>query len=366
MTRTTLPSPPQVEGGALPASALIAKRYEVLDLLGSGGMGIVYRARDLELDEVVALKVVDQDRKGDPEMLQRFKREVRLSRRVTHGNVARVFDIGEDRGLYFFTMELIEGESLRQRLRREKRLGAHDVIAVALAICEGLSAAHAASVVHRDLKPDNVLIGNDGRIVLTDFGIARAWIAENQRFNTQDVSVGTPEYMAPEQVQGVLDIDGRADIYALGAMMFELLTGEPPWTGPTVMAVVTARLTADPPDPRSWGPVNDALAEVVLRCLRRSPSERYTHARDVADALVASALTLPDVPHEKKSVGPRLARASSSPVRPVRPVRPGSSATLIQVVKDSAAFQLIERAQLALTWATTRRSIGRSPFASKR
>ena len=321
-----------------PSGTLIAGRYEILGVLGAGGMGVVYRARDTDLDEVVALKVITHELARDPGMLERFRREVKLSRLVTHRNVARVFDIGEDQGVRFFTMELVEGESLRERLVREKSLDPSDVISLASEICEGLVAAHAASVVHRDLKPDNVLIARDGRVVLTDFGIARARSA-GARSGTQGISVGTPEYMAPEQLEGAVDVDGRADLYALGAMMFELLTGDPPWSGPNVMAIITARLTSEPPDPRKWARVPDALAEIVLRCMSRSPDRRYAGARELASALATCR-------RAERSPSDRARGGRRSAVGEKAAARVGSASTLVAFTSDPTALELCKRASL--------------------
>lgn len=269
---------------------VLGSRYRIVSLLGSGGMGNVYKAHDLELDEVVALKVLRPELVGTADALERFRREVKLARRVTHPNVARVFDIGERHGEKIITMELVDGEPLAAHLARAGRLSPARVAALAEAVCAGLGAAHAAGVVHCDLKPDNVLIAEDGRVVLTDFGIARAVIGE--RSGGAAGLVGTPAYMAPEQVEGRADLDARTDLYALGVMLFELSTGTPPWTGETVMAVALARLLEPPPDPRELRPdLPPHLSAVVRRCMARRPEDRYESAGAVAAAF--ASLTLP-------------------------------------------------------------------------
>ena len=188
---------------------LLGDRYELLGLIGVGGMGSIYRARDRELDEVVALKMLRTDLVSSPAILERFRREVKLARRVTHRNVARVFDIGEHDGDKFLTMELVDGESLGALVAREGALPFARVVEIVSGICAGLTCAHAAGVVHRDLKPDNVLLASDGRVVLTDFGIARAF-TDGGAGSTMGLLVGTPAYMAPEQVEGQREIDARA------------------------------------------------------------------------------------------------------------------------------------------------------------
>jgi eukaryotic-like serine/threonine-protein kinase len=276
---------PETRGGR------VADRYQILNLVGRGGMGAVYRARDTELDEVVALKVLKRDIDETGERLERFRREVKLARRVTHPNVARTFDIGEHGGTKFLTMEFVEGESLGDLARPERRLSLERVLEIAAAVCSGLEAAHRVGVVHRDLKPDNVLVARDGRVVITDFGIARDPGASS---GSATVGViGTPAYMAPEQVEAKASIDARADIYALGVMLYELLTGDLPWKGASPFTLAAARLYAPPPDPRSVRPdLPAALAEVVLRCMAKKPEDRFASASEVSRALAAGSPTL--------------------------------------------------------------------------
>ncbi|HVV86070.1 MAG TPA: serine/threonine-protein kinase, partial [Kofleriaceae bacterium] len=219
------------------AQALVGRtlggRFELLALLGQGGMGAVYRARDRELDEVVALKVVRGDLATQPEVLARFRYEVKLARRVTHRNVARIFEAGTLDGVAFFTMELVDGEALTTRIRAQGRLPVPRAVAVAVELLDGLAAAHHAGVIHRDIKPDNLLVDRDGRVVITDFGIAAT------RAVASDVIAGTPTYMAPEQAEGTV-VTAAADVYAAGVVLAEMLTGAPPWSG-TTREILTAK-----------------------------------------------------------------------------------------------------------------------------
>ncbi|HRI63575.1 MAG TPA: protein kinase [Polyangium sp.] len=264
----------------------VGGRYTLLGLLGSGGMGTVYRARDEELDEVIALKMLLPEFVEEAGMLERFRREVKLARRVTHKNVARVFDIGEHGSAKFLTMEYIEGETLSARAVQQGPLPVTQVLEIAVALCAGLSAAHAAGVVHRDLKPENVMIAKDGRVVIMDFGIARARVEDASRTQV-GAAIGTPAYMAPEQVQGLEDIDARADIYAFGAMLYELLTGVQPWRGDTIVAVAAARLMHPPPDPCVKRPsLSVAVGEFVRCCMAREREQRFASADEVSRALV--------------------------------------------------------------------------------
>ena len=293
------------------AGQRLAQRYDLEALLGVGGMGSVYRARDIELDERVALKMLRKDLVDAPGILARFRQEVKLARRVTHRNVARTFDIGEHAGEKFLTMELVEGESLAEHLVQRGRLPLARAVAIAIEIALGLAAAHAAGVVHRDLKPDNVLLARDGRVVLTDFGIARAAIDAQGGLATLGFPVGTPAYMAPEQVEAA-PVDRRADIYALGEILYEMLTGERAWRGDAMMQVATARLLAPPPDPRSRRPdLPPALAELAIKCMARDPADRYATADQVAREL--GSIAVPQGPMSAPPRPPAVLAAEATP-----------------------------------------------------
>jgi len=260
---------------------VIAERYEVRGLLGAGGMGAVYRVFDRKLDEVVALKVLARTA---PAAIERFSREVRLGRKVTHPNIVRTHDLGEDRGLHFLTMEIVEGRALDAVLAERGALPVEEAMAIGAAIAAGLHAAHEAGVIHRDLKPANVLLAEDGRVRVTDFGIARAADTEDRTHETGAI-LGTPHYMAPEQVSGQ-PVDARTDIYALGSILYELLSGAPPFEGATPMAVVSQRLLYEGPTELSAkASVPAPLATLVMRCLRREPAQRPHSAVRVAEAL---------------------------------------------------------------------------------
>ncbi len=260
---------------------LLAGRYRILGMLGRGGMGTVYRVRDETLDEVVALKTLRHDWIRAPGALARFRREVKLARRVTHPNVARTFDIGEHEGEPFLTMELIDGTSLGSELADVGRLPVERAVRIAVAIASALGAAHAVGVVHRDLKPDNVLLGRDGRVVITDFGIARVETADDGA-TAAGALVGTPAYMSPEQVQA-LPADARSDLYALGLVLYEMLTGHRAFDGAASIVVAAARVLRPPPDPREHAPaLSPPLADLTLQLLAREPAERPSVAQVLA------------------------------------------------------------------------------------
>jgi len=273
---------------------IVGDRYEILGLVGAGGMGTVYRARDRELDEVVALKVLRGDLSYDPQALARFRREVKLARRVTHKNVARTFDIGAHGGTAFLTMELVQGESLAQLLARKTHLALDRAVEIALEIAHGLGAAHEAGVVHRDLKPDNVLVSRDGRIVVTDFGIAIAEEALAAEGGPRRI-VGTPAYMAPEQLETPDKIDARADVYALGLVLYEMLTGKLPWTAKTDLALATARILKAPRDPRELVPELPAsIVAILFAALAKEVGDRIPTAEAFAAKL--SSIAMPTRP----------------------------------------------------------------------
>ncbi|MBX3269612.1 MAG: protein kinase [Sandaracinaceae bacterium] len=260
---------------------LIAGRYHIEAQIGRGGMGTVYRAHDATLDERVALKLLTR---VSARSAERFVREVRVARKVTHPNVARTHDLGEHRGLPFLTMELVEGEALDDVLEARGRLPPDEVRRIGAAIAAGLEAAHAAGVVHRDLKPANVILARDGRVVLTDFGIAR--MASTAGGHTGGL-IGTPHYMAPEQVAG-RPAEPASDLYALGVVLFEMATGALPFDGDTPIAVAVARLASPPRDPRALAPLPDTLATLILQLLGREPAQRPASAAQVRAALEAT------------------------------------------------------------------------------
>ncbi len=277
----------QPRAGVAPATApaeLFAGRYALEALIGQGGMGRVYRARDVLVGDLVALKTLELGKDPGTDAVERFRREVRLARRISHPNVARMHDLGEHAGQHYLTMEYVDGVDLRTLIAREGPLAPARATRIALAVCEGLAAAHAAGVLHRDLKPANVLMEKGGRVVLTDFGIARALVDEAAQ-RTQGTA-GTPMYMAPEQLSGG-ELGPRADLYAVGLMLYEMLTAAMPFSGDSPIAVAFARLRQPPPDPRTKLAVPDALAELVLRCLAREPEQRPESAPQLALALRA-------------------------------------------------------------------------------
>ncbi len=268
-------------------------------------MGAVYRARDLELDEIVAIKMIRRAMLAVPGTLERFRQEVKLARKVTSAHVARTFDIGEHDGERFLTMELVEGESMAEERLRTGRVPLARALDLAAQICRGLEAAHAAGVVHRDLKPENVLVGRDGVAKITDFGVAVA----RADVSAHDGLAGTPAYMAPEQVTGDV-VDGRADLYALGVMLFEMLAGELPWKGTSAEALAVARVGSRAPDLGARRPdLPREAADLVCALLAPDREARPRSAREVLALVgrIPRGVERPSFPSEPRTYsGARL------------------------------------------------------------
>jgi serine/threonine-protein kinase len=276
-------------GGTLAVGQRFAGRYDIQEVLGSGGMGVVYRAFDREVSEAVAIKTLRPDLGGiDPTLLERFRQELRLARRITHRNVVRTYDLGEVDGLYYITMELVRGTTVATLIRDAGRLDVPATLTIGKQVCRALEVAHEEGVVHRDVKPQNLLVDHSGFLKVMDFGIAR--LAEHhtepgRALTAAGVVVGTPQYMAPEQLFGD-PVDGRADLYATGAVLFECVTGRPVFEAPSLVALLARHLEDTAPDPRQLnGEVPESLARVILRALERKPADRWPTAGHFLHAL---------------------------------------------------------------------------------
>ncbi len=252
-------------------------QYRILEELGRGGMGVVYKAEDTKLKRIVALKFLPEHAAAQDEDRQRFLQEAQAASALNHPNVCTIFDIQEFNGQTFIVMEYIEGKTLRDA---KSSLNLKQVVDVAVQIAEGLAAAHAKGIIHRDIKTDNIMVRPDGRVQIMDFGLAK--LQGVSAISKAGSTIGTTAYMSPEQIQGV-EADHRADIFALGVVVYELLTGQLPFKGAHEAAVMYEIVNVDPPSVRAEKPdIEPDLERIVMKCLEKDREDRYQSAREVA------------------------------------------------------------------------------------
>jgi serine/threonine-protein kinase len=263
----------------------LAGRYSVDRLLGEGGMAVVYLARDLRHERTVAVKVLRPDVSAEIGA-ERFLREIKMAARLTHPHILPVFDSGDADGLLFYVMPNMEGQSLRDRIEAERQLSLEDALQIAAEVASALDYSHRQQVIHRDIKPENILL-HEGAALVADFGIGKA-VSTGKSITHTGLAVGTPAYMSPEQASGETSIDGRSDLYSLGCVLYEMLTGEPPFTGPNAQAIIAKRFASPVPSVKITRDVPDAVEAVLTRTLARSPADRFRTGAELADALRAA------------------------------------------------------------------------------
>ncbi|MBR3734243.1 MAG: serine/threonine protein kinase, partial [Lachnospiraceae bacterium] len=245
----------------------VADRYEVLEKIGTGGMSDVYRAKDHKLSRFVAVKVLKQEFSENKDFLQKFRSEAQSAAGLMHPNIVNVYDVGEENGSHYIVMELVEGITLKKYIEKKARLSVREAVSIAIQVAQGIEAAHNNHIIHRDIKPQNVIISMDGKVKVTDFGIAKAATSNTITSNV----MGSVHYTSPEQVRGGFS-DEKSDIYSLGITLFEMLTGRVPFNGDTTVAVAIKHIQEQMPSPREFVPeIPISLEKIVLKCTQKSP-----------------------------------------------------------------------------------------------
>ncbi len=250
-----------------------ARRYEIIEELGIGGMARVYRAYDRKIEEDIALKLIRSDISADVRMIERFRNELKLARKITHKNVCRMYDLNEESGIHYITMEYVPGEDLKTSIKRMGKIPEAKTLAIAKQVCDGLMEAHRIGIIHRDLKPQNIMIDKEGHARIMDFGIARS--IQVGGVTADGLAIGTPDYMSPEQVKGQ-EADERSDIYSLGVCLYEMLTGKVPFEDKTLYGVAMKHVTEIPRAPKEFDPhIAENLNEAILKCLEKEKEKRF-------------------------------------------------------------------------------------------
>jgi tRNA A-37 threonylcarbamoyl transferase component Bud32 len=287
----------------LEVGSTFASRYQIIEELGRGGMGRVYKTLDKEIKEKVAIKILKPEISAEKSTIERFRNELRLARKIRHKNVCQMYDITKERNIYYITMEYVSGEDLKTTLHRVGRLSAGKTLLIAKQICKGLGEAHRHGVIHRDLKPHNIMIDRTGDVRIMDFGIARS--LKSKGLTESGVMIGTPDYMSPEQALGEA-VDQRSDVYSLGVILYELLTGEVPFKGDTAFSVVLKHKTEPPPDPREYNDqLSDEITALILKCLEKDKKKRFQNVDELLQEIINIEQRQPTtdkvIPDRKKS-----------------------------------------------------------------
>ena len=266
---------------------LIADRYEILEKIGTGGMADVYKAKDIKLNRYVAVKVLKQEFAENKNFVSKFRVEAQAAAGLMHPNIVNVYDVGEEDGIHYIVMELVEGITLKKYIEKKSRLSTKEAISIAIQVAMGMEAAHNNHIIHRDIKPQNIIISKEGKVKVTDFGIAKAASSNTITSNV----MGSVHYTSPEQARGGFS-DEKSDIYSLGITLFEMLTGRVPFNGDTTVAIAIKQIQDPMPSPREFVPeVPVSVERIVLKCTQKSPDRRYQNMGDMIRDLKRSLIT---------------------------------------------------------------------------
>ena len=261
---------------------LIADRYEILEKVGTGGMADVYKSKDHTLNRYVAVKVLKQEFSENANFVSKFRVEAQAAAGLMHPNIVNVYDVGEEKGIYYIVMELVDGITLKNYIGKKGNLGYKEAVTIALQVSMGLEAAHRNHIIHRDIKPQNIIISREGKVKVTDFGIAKAATSDTITSNV----MGSVHYTSPEQARGGFS-DEKSDVYSLGVTLYEMLTGEVPFDGESTVAIAIRHIQEPMPSPRKLNPdIPYSVEQIVLKCCEKSPDRRYQNMQELASLRV--------------------------------------------------------------------------------
>ena len=269
---------------------MIDNRYEILEKIGTGGMSDVYKAKCHTLNRYVAIKVLKKEFSENASFVSKFRTEAQAAAGLMHPNIVNVYDVGEENGIYYIVMELVEGITLKKYIEKKSRLSVKEAISIAIQVSMGIEAAHNNHIIHRDIKPQNIIISKEGKVKVTDFGIAKAATSNTITSNV----MGSVHYTSPEQARGGYS-DEKSDIYSLGITLFEMLTGRVPFNGETTVAIAIKHIQEELPSPREFVPeIPLSVEQIVLKCCQKSPDRRYQSMGELVDDLKQSLLNPDD------------------------------------------------------------------------
>lgn len=303
----------ETPGDGLIRGQIFADRYEIIEKLGRGGMGSVYRVEDTKIKEEVALKIINPEVAAEERTIERFRNELKLARMIRHKNVCQMYDLGESEGHYYITMEYVPGEDLKSFIMRSRRLSTNTTVAIGRQICEGLDEAHTQGIVHRDLKPGNIMIDREGNARIMDFGIARSIGSEGM--TKPGMIFGTPEYLSPEQADA-LETDSRSDIYSVGVMLYEMVTGQLPFKADSALSLALKHRNETPREPREIEPdIPEGLNALILRCLEKDKEKRFQSAAEILSELKSIDSIAASKRYEMTEDAPQMKSESKTKMR---------------------------------------------------